>query len=563
MKHLCGWRHLASAALCLISTSFFLQCAQIVAPPGGEVDKTGPFLMTSVPKAGSVNVPPGREVTLFFSETVVKPATGRSVLISPRPEQEPKVKWKSDRVVVVFAEEFAPNQTYIISAGAGITDLRKNKLDSGLTMAFSTGPTIDAGHVGGLIFADGKAKGGLLVGLYDMESLSLMSLDSLYGTYLTETNAEGVFAFDYLPEKEYRLLAFADANNSERLNPLKESYAVTDRPVIVGSDIPLDSLIMDLTSSDTSKPQIISAAYTPDGLVKVRLSMEIPLLQLQQNPDWLTLVPAADSSRSIRSLALLETDIEKASAVSFYAGRLDTGAYALQLNHDSLKPVMAFPDFVVRERQDSQAPEIAAFYPDKLKLLPDEIRIEFRFTEAVDTTVMTAETFVLLEKPSTVVPVRVEWVNPLYVRLIPEDTLTGEKYRVDVTEFELADMAGNLLGDSLRSFDFSMIDEESLGWVAGDVVISLPGREGDQVKLTLDQVGSKQSFEVSATGGQFKTRVPAGKYLMSGFIDSDGNGLRDLGAVSPFRHAETQAFSSDTISVRERFETAGVIFEFR
>jgi hypothetical protein len=57
--------------------------------------------------------------------------------------------------------------------------------------------------------------------------------------------------------------------------------------------------------------------------------------------------------------------------------------------------------------------------------------------------------------------------------------------------------------------------------------------------------------------------LPGGKYLMSGFIDSDLDGERDNGSIHPFRLAETAASYPDTISVRPRFETTGITFEFR
>jgi hypothetical protein len=65
------------------------------------------------------------------------------------------------------------------------------------------------------------------------------------------------------------------------------------------------------------------------------------------------------------------------------------------------------------------------------------------------------------------------------------------------------------------------------------------------------------------SGRDFKIDVPAGKYLVSGFLDTDGDGRRGLGSAVPYRFSETVLVYTDTIAVRARFETAGVQLEFK
>ena len=48
-----------------------LACADEMPPPGGEIDKTGPYLMGSEPLTGAVNVTAGNSVTLYFSEQII------------------------------------------------------------------------------------------------------------------------------------------------------------------------------------------------------------------------------------------------------------------------------------------------------------------------------------------------------------------------------------------------------------------------------------------------------------------------------------------------------------
>jgi len=81
--------------LSLVLFAFTLQhCAEVGSPPGGEIDKTAPYLVGSVPADGSVSVPPGNEIVLYFSERVVEPTARQTVLISPRFEEPPVVKFR-------------------------------------------------------------------------------------------------------------------------------------------------------------------------------------------------------------------------------------------------------------------------------------------------------------------------------------------------------------------------------------------------------------------------------------------------------------------------------------
>ena len=119
------------------------------------------------------------------------------------------------------------------------------------------------------------------------------------------------------------------------------------------------------------------------------------------------------------------------------------------------------------------------------------------------------------------------------------------------------------MGDSLISYNFSILDTDSLGAISGRVVVDLPDKSNLPIKLFFNKTGSKDSFKLNIDSEEFKIDVPAGKYLLSGFIDSDLNGEKGNGTIFPFRLAETMAFYPDTISVRARFETSEILFEFK
>ena len=139
----------------IILLILFAACAEVVTPPGGPEDKQGPYLLESEPENGALNVPPGNTITMYFSERIVKPRLGQAVFVSPRPTEQPEVKFKPDRIIVTLPDSFQVNQTYVISVSSAVTDLRNNRLDTGVTVAFSTGDVIDSGRVAGVLFKEG------------------------------------------------------------------------------------------------------------------------------------------------------------------------------------------------------------------------------------------------------------------------------------------------------------------------------------------------------------------------------------------------------------------------
>jgi len=540
-----------------------LGCAEIVPPPGGPEDKQGPFLLGSEPANGAVAVRPGNTVTLYFSEPVVQPRKGKSVFISPRPSAEPKVHWKTDRIIVEFPDSFSMAGTHVVSAAAAISDLRGNQIDSGLTVAFTRGPQIDLGRVSGRVFAESnKPASGLLVSLYTEEPSTDGGYDSLYGRYITETNTEGYFSLEHLTAREYRLIAFRDSDNDERLQATRESYALTDRPVVVTSDHSQGDLVMTLRSVDTSAVEILSASTTPDGLLRVRLSREIVLDALNNNPALAILRAVSDTLLMTEATAFQERGNERAASLNLWFGPVPSGTYELQLTYDSQKAPVVYPGLERRDFEDDTQPTILRTSVDKsIPVLLKDFELEVTFSEALDTTLLTEQSLAVIEtEGEQSLPVTWSWSDPLHLMLTPSGLEAGRDYRLDITEFELADGSGNVLGDSLRSYAFSITDEDDLGSISGEVRVLVAGREDDPTVITAENVDTRAVYRETFSPGPFHFKLPGGKYILSGFVDSDADGISDLGRLDPFEYAETKALHADTIAVRSRFETAGIEF---
>ena len=538
-------------------------CAEVGPPPGGEEDKAAPFIISSSPTNGATNVEPDNKIILNFSERIVKPEGPRSVFISPRPTAEAKLKWKSDRLIITLPEVFDSNQTYIVSVSTDIVDLRRNRLDSSTVVAFSTGSTLDSGTVTGSVYAEGKPRPGVLVALYDPSALTgEVPLDSVYATYITQSTASGSFSFMYLPPREFSLIAFEDRNRDERFNLGREPFAVSDRPINIGGDLALDSLKLSLTEQDTAAVTVISASYTADGIVRARLSSPVNVESIVKEPSLMVLRPVADSSVTITGQAITESDSDISDELGIYAGPLDEGVYSLRILYDSTQPELVFDSLRVKPKEDSKPPEMT-FRPDPLPQFLEQLVMEAVFSEPLDTTVISEQTFQLFGADGTQLALASQWVDRLRLRFESPDIAAGVSYRLRTTEFEIADLAGNTMGDSLIEHTIRTVNPDSLGTISGDIDIQLPDRAQAPAILEFTRVDNKQTFDLPVAGEQFKIDLPAGKYFANGFIDANENGIRDLGRAVPYRFSESATVYPDTIAVRARFETTGITVEFR
>ena len=542
---------------------FLLGCAEIKPPPGGPVDKTKPALIQSIPADGSVNVPIDNKIELVFSEKVVPPSTGKSIFISPRPPKAPKIKWKGERVIVILLDSFRTNETYIVSASSAITDLRGNKLDSTGILAFSTGPQIDTGIVSGQVLTGNTPRVGMLVGLYHAEDITdSTKFDSLYPVYLVQTSSNGQFRFRYLPSKKFQLIAFDDKNHNELFNPLREEFAVSDRLIDIGGDITLDNLLLSTTSQDTLLPEILSVTYTSNSLMHVRFTRPISVELLKKEPSRIQLSNQQNKTEITSAIDILETDTA-VSSIMVNFGNVTPGVYTISIPYDTTQPTLTYPDVIVERKEDKASPTVVAFSPDKSPVLLNRLHLQLTFSEPLDTAKFTDETLVLWDEQDNPLPLTREWKDNFRLGLFSPDIKEGMSYRLTVTEFELADNAGNVVGDSLREYTFSIYDSKSFGSISGTIAVDIPGKQDVPVVLHCIKTDNNEDYSIVVRDTTFSVDVPSGKYMLSGFLDSDGNNKRGNGSVIPFRLAETQVLFPDTIHVRARFETAGILMEFK
>ena len=539
-----------------------LGCAETGPPPGGPEDKSGPSVVLASPVNGAVNQFGLRAVRLDFSERVTVPAQGSSVYISPRPIRPPRISWGSRSLKIEFADTLAANRTYVISIPGVLADLHGNKPDTAISLAFSTGPTLDSGRIAGQVFADGKALPGLSVALYEANRFNLTGpIDSIYADYLTMTGLSGEFQFTNLPAGQFRLLAYQKSGRDERFRPNRQKFALPDREISVGGTVRIDQLTMSLTTQDTMPVKISSAAVSANGVVLVKLSSPVRRSEVEKNSSALTV---SIGEKVSTPLALMPEDSELVTSVQAWCGPLPQGIGAIKWALVSGQLPVTYDSLKVAEFKDTTRPRVLAVFPTAEPLLTADTAVHVRFSEPLDTT-RVPDSSVLLKsvKDSAIVQTKRSWVNPFEMVLRPDSLKSGVSYSVLIFPDQLRDLSANLLGDSIAEYTFSIFPADSLGWIDGTTGVSLAIDSTAEIGLTFRRIIDSRRFHWYGKRGALKVALPGGKYMVTGYLDRNANRRFDPGTIFPLSLAETQLRYVDTVAVRARFETAGVELEFK
>ncbi|HEX2896577.1 MAG TPA: Ig-like domain-containing protein, partial [candidate division Zixibacteria bacterium] len=342
-----------------------------------------------------------------------------------------------------------------------------------------------------------------------------------------------------------------------------EPFAVPDREINLGTTRLPENLYLELSPPLSIQPKIVSAIVTADGLIKMRLNTKLQLDYLKENTGAIRFISASDSNKVYYARAFLESHLDTSSILTVYSQKIDSGKYSVSLQSDSATPPIIYDGLSVGEIKDKNLPLVLEFIPKDKQVFKKDAKLELLFNEPIDTAKTTTGTFSLKLDTLTSLNLVPRWSDPFHASLETSNLEEGGRYTLSLAEFEISDLAGNLLGDSIFTYEFIIISSDSLGSASGVVLVELAKKENAAKHLTFTNVQTKQTFDLKVTGNNFSTDLPAGKYLLSGFLDENGNAIRDVGSVRPNTFAETFSKSSDTISVRARFETAGIEFKFK
>jgi hypothetical protein len=261
-------------------------------PPGGPPDKLPPSLIATRPD--SLHSLPDFDgaVEFTFDEVISEggqPSMGlgtsdleKLIILSPT-ENVPRVRWKRSVISVEPKEGWRPNRVYRVELLPGITDLQRNRLDSGTVVTFTTGAPVPTVTLSGKVVdwvAGRMARPALVEAVLAPDSLRYRAL----------TDSTGSYAFGPLPRGEYLVYGIIDQARNLRRD-FRDHFDSTR----VRADSSTAVAVLWAFPRDTIGPRLQTLA-TPDSMT-VDLAFNQPLDPYQQfAPGQVRIVLLPDST---------------------------------------------------------------------------------------------------------------------------------------------------------------------------------------------------------------------------------------------------------------------------
>lgn len=545
-------------------------CARQGYPTGGPKDETPPVALGTRPANESRGFD-GKEFYIQFDEYVVLKNATENVLVSPPMKEKPEFTTKGKGVLVKLKDTLQANTTYLFQFKDAIADFTEGNLLPSYEYVFSTGEAMDTLMLDGQVVdaRNGKAwKESVTVMAYRVESGERRvesgerrtENDTMATTvqpdYVTRCDKEGNFAFHYIPEGRYRLVALEDKNRNLRVDATDpvawDTTLVASHPQarrLAASDSIQDNLLainaikqsnnqaitLRLSVPESRQQRILKSEFAEAGRITIvsQLPMQNPRIEderaqwqwrLNEKRDTLT-AWCFDAKRDSARLVISDTGLQDTLKLRYTAsrkgGRRMAGA------------------------KEEKAPLMKALCEGN-KAYYDDLRLAFANPIVKVADSATAEVMHL--KDSTVSRCAVVLdIDGIVARIMATDIKSGEQYRVRLAGSLFTDLYGNR-SDSLV---FTMTPKDY-----GTLSIDIDNRMG--APLVVEVLDSKDTVVASqalARSGNLRfLHLPSGDYRLRAVVDADSNGRWTPGDYRRQRQPEQSVLFEKTLSLREKWE---------
>jgi hypothetical protein len=258
-----------------------LACAVPVPPTGGPADATPPSIVRSVPENG-MTLFSSRDLVFEFDEAVDLRSFTSAFSISPDLTGIPEISGSGRRIRVRLPEDPRAETTYIVSLEATLRDVHNITLERPITIAFSTGESIDAAKMKGRVVRslDGNPVAGIDVFAFANDDSSSTAGKPLYRT---QTGKAGEFVFEHVVARAYYVVAIQDRNRNRLLDPgepfgVPPVHYLTADTVAVAPKFPWI-----VATRDTTPPTLERVRHVSPRDLELRFS-ELLSLKLNDQP---------------------------------------------------------------------------------------------------------------------------------------------------------------------------------------------------------------------------------------------------------------------------------------
>ncbi len=529
-------------------------CAIREAPKGGPEDKTPPSIIGVDPPEGSVNLPPDASFTISFSKSMQRDFTQSAIFLSPVFWGYPTFSWSGRKLTVKPPENLRANTTYILTIGAGATDIHTNKMGSSRSYAFSTGPAIDSSLVSGAIFSTDGSRQVYDIWAYALGDTGVAHFWNRIPDYATQVDSIGGFRIEHLGSNTYFVIAVNDKNDDLFWDPSSEEIALPPGLVRLKGEGQVRGMILQPARRDTATCYITRANPLSQQRLAVEFSsqprtdIELSRFSYRIRYDTDSILGFAAPYIGEGGALIMETD-RQTKGTSYQLMPLGL------VNNWGVPFDTAGIRFTGTEIPDTSGPRLMSSYPPNASTSTyEDSVIEMTFSKRIQ--VLTFPTAVSVVADSTdTLQFSPTWIAPNQVRLrfagrIPRQ----KKVTVSLQTKKILDGFQNPMPDSSLTISFRLPPEDTVGNVAATLE---QGQMGNIVGILTEYGKAESAYKghFNKAGELSIQSVLPGVYRFEYFDDADSNGIWSPGVVMPFKPSERFAFLADTVKVRSRWTT--------
>ena len=256
-------RALLSSILIIL---FSAGCANIQSPPGGEGDKTAPYVEITNPQDGTINFD-SDEIEIEFDDYMNRSKVLENLRITP--EVKAEYDWNATTLSIEFTEPLKENTTYAINIGTDYSDYYNNSPEKAFSMIFSTGNKLDSGSISGKLSAE-DTKGKFLF-LYKLKDGEFPDIFKDEPDYFVNTGSSGEFRFVALKPGTYRLVAIDDKFQNRIYDDEVDAYGTALSDFTLTEDsLSISNIQVFLgPKNDFTPPKLISASSNYAGTANI------------------------------------------------------------------------------------------------------------------------------------------------------------------------------------------------------------------------------------------------------------------------------------------------------
>lgn len=549
----------------ILNSIMIFSCASQLPPGGGEEDKIPPEIISYYPLQAATNFSDDK-VVFEFNEYIDKRTFQESIFISPYFEENPEISWSGKEVEIIFPEKLREDQTYVITLGTDISDLRRNKLSETFTLKFTTGDKIDEGSIAGQIYDDNPFN--IMVYLFKIESAnSIIKYSDKKPDYVSQTSREGKFNLLGLSKGWYRLIAVRDQFKDLLYQVEQDQIGLTPNDIFLNDSLnTIENVFIEMTKEDTTKPMLLSIKSIDNN----------HLLAVFNEP--------IDSTSIISENIILVDKKENNSVEVIGQFRARLPSTSLYLSSAELKPEREYElktwkikdylgnesdtsiiSFTTVSEQDTTTPKLLDSRPFEKSGTTDYLTpiIYFIYDDFIAN--KDFKSYITFRDSSLKdIDFEIKFMDQSSFYVIPKLSLAPKmdyKLSLDLKHFK--DLAGNKV-DSVFTINFRTNDESYFSEIMGTVK-NIDKTKAEKVFISargIDGPRQKYTAKVDTSGKYEIKRMLQGSYLLKLLQDETGNGKQNIGSSIKSEFPSKFIYYPDTIKIKPRWPVTDVNFDF-